>query len=297
MAIDWYKTGRSVLVSACALFSLSVAAQLLPEEPLEGEGVIEEARVYSVEIIVFEYASNVTAGNEIFEAIEDEQTESDNAIPVFGDMAAESAVQPDQTETVEFGNFTDVVEEEITELELMPSMSAVNFRLLTAEELTMVGIHERLVTLDAYEPVLWSGWMQSTREKDATPSIQLRALGTPPLHIDGTLTLYLKNYLHLVVDLTREQKIARFQPIIRHEQPSRDNVRSGGNNEYTAADMQTIIYHIQEDRLFQSGQLRYYDHPKFGVLARVNRVEGTAPEDDAEDEDDPSGRSMLSNAE
>lgn len=295
MAIDWHKTGRSVLVSACALFSLSAAAQLLPEEPLEGEEVVEEARIYGVEIIVFEYASNVTAGNEIFEAIEDEEIESDNAIPAFGDMAAESAVQPDQVDAVEFGDFTDVVEEEITELELIPSMSTVNFRLLTAEELTMVGIHERLVTLDAYEPVLWSGWMQSTHEKDATPSIQLRALGTPPLHIDGTLTLYLKNYLHLVVDLTREQKIARFQPIIRHEQPSRDNVRSDRNNEYTAADMQTIIYQIQEDRLFQSGQLRYYDHPKFGVLARVTRVEGTAPEDDAED--DPSGRSMLSSAE
>ena len=32
-------------------------------------------------------------------------------------------------------------------------------------------------------------------------------------------------------------------------------------------------YAIREDRIFKSGDLRYFDHPKFGVLAKITRVE------------------------
>ena len=34
-----------------------------------------------------------------------------------------------------------------------------------------------------------------------------------------------------------------------------------------------VYYRIQEDRILKNGELRYYDHPKFGVLAKVTRVE------------------------
>ena len=30
---------------------------------------------------------------------------------------------------------------------------------------------------------------------------------------------------------------------------------------------------ISEDRIFRNGELRYFDHPKFGVLAKITRVE------------------------
>jgi hypothetical protein len=34
-----------------------------------------------------------------------------------------------------------------------------------------------------------------------------------------------------------------------------------------------IRYSISEDRIFRNGELRYYDHPRFGVLARITRFE------------------------
>ena len=34
-----------------------------------------------------------------------------------------------------------------------------------------------------------------------------------------------------------------------------------------------VRYRITEDRIFKSGDLRYFDHPKFGVLAKITRVE------------------------
>lgn len=308
MVVDRKTFAYLALIAMFALPGMTAYAQLLPEETQDDEEVVEEVRFYSVEVILFEYASNVSAGNEVFEpvpGIESEDSEnSETGIPVSGDMAAEPATAHDEDEVIEFGDFVETVEEEVTELEPIPSISDIDFRLLTEEELTMGEINERLLKLDAYQPVLWGGWVQSVHERAATPSIRLRALGIPPIHIDGTLTLYLKNYLHLAVDLTREQKIATVQPIYRQEKPSRstarsydNNVQSYGDDAYGLADTQTIIYEIKEDRLFNSGQLRYYDHPKFGVLARVTRVKVSTPEDGADDEDEPQGRSMLSNTE
>ena len=50
-----------------------------------------------------------------------------------------------------------------------------------------------------------------------------------------------------------------------------------------AIDMNSPVrYRIQEDRILRSGELRYFDHPKFGVLARITRVEEEAPSQDAE---------------
>jgi hypothetical protein len=308
VVVDRINFAHVALISVFALLGMPAYTQLLPEEMQNEEEVVEEVRFYSVEVIVFEYASNVSAGNEIFEPIQGMDSENSESsvtgIPTFGDMSAKSATAGDEDEVIEFGDFVEAVEEEVNELELIPSMSDIEFRLLTEEELSTADIHERLLTLDAYQPVLWGGWVQSVHERAATPSIRLRALGIPPIHIDGTFTLYLKNYLHLAVDLTREQKIATVQPIYRQEKPSRgttrsydDNIQSYDDDAYGLTDTQTIIYQIKEDRLFNSGQLRYYDHPKFGVLARVTRVEVSTPEDGTEDEDDPQGRSMLSSTE
>jgi hypothetical protein len=41
---------------------------------------------------------------------------------------------------------------------------------------------------------------------------------------------------------------------------------------------------INENRILKNGELRYYDHPKFGVLAKVTRVEEDEEEDPEESE-------------
>ncbi len=301
MANNWQKFARMAVALGSVLSVIPAAAQNVTETLPAEEEVVEDVRYYSVEVIVFEYASSVSAGNEVFDPVEPEETElvaldPNTGIPVYGDMTTDASVASVGNDSIEFGDYEEFVEEEITELTSIPSMLNIEFRLLTEEELTMSEIHEQLLRLDAYLPVLWGGWVQSTHEKDLTPPIRLRTLGTPPLHIDGTLTLYLKNYLHLAVDLTREQHIAALQPVYRMEKPGRNSGRSSFEYDldYNVSNRQTIIYHIQEDRLFNSGQLRYYDHPKFGVLARVTRVEIADPQDNDEDEEPLAGRSMLS---
>ena len=46
-----------------------------------------------------------------------------------------------------------------------------------------------------------------------------------------------------------------------------------------------VRYRLQENRILKNGELRYYDHPKFGVLAKVSRVE--------EEEDDDGVTELL----
>lgn len=268
MTANW-KLGRQIIgIGLCAVLNTPAAAQLLPPDMLDNASAVEAEVVYrfSVELIVFEYAGNVAAGNEIFE-LEPAAPPLQPEIPVFADLPDISAISPD--DEIETNSVEDL------EIEEIPTLADIEFKLMQADEMTMGGIHERLMKLDAYQPVLWGGWTQITKEQGVLLPIRLRRLGSPPIDMSGTLTLYLKNYLHLVVDLTRELQTT-LEPDIYRQQT------------------QTVLYQINEDRIFRSGQLRYYDHPKFGVLARVNRADAEVPEDDAADEAGRSGQTMVS---
>lgn len=124
---------------------------------------------------------------------------------------------------------------------------------LLRSDFTMTDIRRRLDRLSAYQPVMHFGWTQATYPAELTRDIELTSLTAPASGFGGTVKLYLSRFLHLVVDLQmdadNEQMTDTFTPAVSHR------------------------YRIQEDRIFRSGELRYFDHPKFGVLAKVTRVE------------------------
>lgn len=267
-----------------------------PDELLEGE---VELRRYTVELILFTYDSSVSAGTEVFvpdapppdledetstfdpypvdeafdptaETIEQRMQErgvnpaaddpEDEMIPVYGDMV----LLPGP------GNLAE------EELEEVLGADSIDLKVMTPDELTMTDVHEKLLLLDAYKPVMWAGWTQVVREDAQTPAIRLRRLGNVPLEFDGDLKLYLSRFLHLVVDVSLEA-----QPASRAARPVREFTESRFGRDYTSADRRSdygyrappIHYLIAEDRIIKSGDLRYFDHPKFGVLAKLSRFE------------------------
>ena len=137
------------------------------------------------------------------------------------------------------------------------------FTRLRRSEFTMGDIKGRLDRLEAYRPVMHFGWTQTTYPAERTRSIKLRSLTSQAGGFNGTVKLYLSRFLHLVVDFKMDTKAERLAD--------------------TFAPAAASSYRIQEDRIFRSGELRYFDHPKFGVLAKVSRVEEN---DDAEAPDD-----------
>lgn len=227
------------------LVFLPFAALLAQDDIAEEE---QEIRRYTVEMIIFKYAQEVTPGSEIFPADK----------PVI-----DEAVLEDKS----------LLPEEEPREEIEQRLRNIDLIRLTESEYTMNEIMDRLRRLDVYEPVMHFGWTQSTWPQGETRDIDLGSMGRLPKGLGGTLKLYLSRYLHLVVDLQLDA------PEPANIVPGRDDPGSGYGDYRTLDAMgrmdehRPVRYRINENRIFRSGELRYFDHPKFGVLAKVTRVE------------------------
>ncbi|MBT8098140.1 MAG: peptidoglycan binding protein CsiV [Gammaproteobacteria bacterium] len=207
----------------------------------------EKIRRYTIEIIIFEYAENVSVGNEIF-------------VPELLNPQVTTQEQPDEDTTEESD-----ADERIYQFE---------YSALPRSELTMNETWGRLQRLDAYRPLMHFGWTQTTIPENQTPEFDLSRFGRPPSGLDGTLKLYLSRFLHLDIDLSMPAdatNVASPQtaPVVAFsDQRTRSETGESYVPEYGPA-----RYRIVEDRIMKNGETRYFDHPKFGVIAKVIRVE------------------------
>ncbi|NCF16093.1 MAG: hypothetical protein GWP62_12335 [Gammaproteobacteria bacterium] len=234
---------------------LPVAAQEIQNDVSEVE--VPEIRRYTVEVIIFKYAQNVSAGSEVF--IPDEIAEE----VVLDELAFE-----EELDLLEEPEEPDPALEE--EPEPLPDPE---FVLLIEEEFQLEEVIEHLTRIDAYEPLMHFGWTQATWPEEETEAIPLRRFAEPPEGLDGNLTLYLSRYLHLVLDL---QLDALPEVEVVSQDGYGDDRRIAGELLGYAEDQQPappVRFVIQENRILKNGELRYFDHPKFGVLAMVTRVE------------------------
>jgi len=289
------RTGQMLLLAGVAAPGIGMSQAVFePEQPEEEE--FEEIRRYTVEMIVFEYAGNAILGNEAF--LPDEQPdvlpgdlpqlqpgqlpENIRIMPVlpppFGDpgTSANMPLAVDNTTMTRqaspgFLPGAEGAEEQVLQ-ELPSHILTTQLEVLDPELYGMPDIYEKLVEIDAYKPIMRAAWTQATYEKDETLPIRLRRLGAAPLRLDGMVTLYLSRYLHLVLDLTIESDANSPRRIPDQPQRSYSDARTRNEIVY-GRDMAPARYHISEDRIFRNGEVRYYDHPRFGVLARITRVE------------------------
>ncbi len=267
------RTHKLLLLFFAALPFATAGAQ--DPVPGDAEGEDSELRRYTVEVIIFNYAQEVSAGTEIFVADPppSEPTpleESALAELTLGELPREDEI-PLLTDSAE-----EVEEILLRDVEFVP---------LDEEEYTMGEIMEHLERLDVYEPVMHFGWTQATWPQEETQAIDIASFARPPAGLEGSLTLYLSRYLHLVVDLQLDAQVDA-SPRTELDDP----IASYGD--YRAFDafgepLQAgpVRYRIQENRILRNGDLRYFDHPKFGVLAKVTRFEEA--EDDEQDETAP----------
>jgi hypothetical protein len=228
-----------------------LASHAFAQDTLEEQEVQPDVRRYTVEMIIFAYAQNVSAGSELF--VPDP--------PPVDDALLDNG----------FSEETPDEEQEI----------AYELVMLDEEDFVLLEPFEHLRRLDAYEPLMHFGWTQPTypdQEVDARP---LSFFMTPPDGLEGELKMYLSRYLHLDVKLQLDA--------------SRDDVSEDQTTDLLAGDRFNdsfyydiedkpadlpVFYRISEDRIFRNGELRYFDHPKFGVLAKITRVEEEDPVED-----------------
>ena len=213
---------------------------------------------YSVEVIIFEYTEQVSVGTEQF--LPDEpRPPGPDGVPADGQLVFSD------TDT---GALAD---------RPRPQPRRPEFVLHGEQELNMTNIASRLARLDVYRPVMHFAWTQVTRPEEETQPINLQALAEPSAGLQGSFTLYLSRYLHLVVDLTLEQRPGPGDPLATDDSVSVFSDRRDGAS-FDEGQPSPLRFRISEDRIFKNGDLRYFDHPKFGVLAKITRVE--EPDDD-----------------
>jgi hypothetical protein len=241
---------------------------------------VEEIPRFKVELIVFEYSGSNAAETEIFAPdevpVEDQlMTEFPQQELVYGDV--DEVTQPEVADTQTDSN-EEVLPPPFTAEELIlhevPTLAHNGLKVLDPSQYVLNEIYDRLVRLDAYTPLVHTAWTQNTIEEGQTTPIKLRRLGNSPLRLNGEVTLYLSRYLHLAIDLALDEKAPLSDPYDGTPYYGNDGAQPdyafGEYQEYRSA---TIHYRIEEDRIVRNGELRYYDHPKFGVLAKVTRVE------------------------
>lgn len=212
----------------------------------------KDIRRYTVEIVIFAYVEDVATGTEVFPADEpavDEQSLIEEERSLIDDKLEMADVEQRDPDIV----------------------------MLTEDEYTMSDVLRQFELLDVYETIMHFGWTQSTFPKDETQSIELRRFGEPPAGLDGSLTLYLSRYLHLVVDLALDAP-EDFSISVAADEPRLvfGDSRIRYDLDFGQLAM-PVRYRIQENRIIKNGDVRYFDHPKFGVVAKINRVEEEEP--------------------
>jgi hypothetical protein len=133
------------------------------------------------------------------------------------------------------------------------------------------------------------GWTQPTYPEEETQPIELWEFGDVPEGLSGSFTLYLSRYLHLVVDLDLDAPGQFDEPVIFDEA---EITFADSRYQFDPAPEEAsmpVRYRILDDRIFKNGETRYFDHPKFGVVARITRVEEELEElEEIEPEEPPS---------
>jgi len=224
-------------ITTAALLLASTLA--LAQQSVDTATPPETGRRYAVEMIIFSYAQLDSVGTEVFVP---ERAAGEADVPEFTDLEpVPAAPVPDAT-----------ADESV----------ALHFRLLADDEFTMQETWGRLSRLQAYDPLMHFGWIQETLPDVEPPALALDRFAAPPAGLEGTVSLEMSRYLHLGVDLSLAATPASSTP---------------ASTFYAANDTPSayapLRYTLREKRIMKNGEIRYYDHPQFGVIARVWRID------------------------
>jgi hypothetical protein len=273
------RVNKTISLLALSLASVGALAQ---DDVLEEE--IPEVRRYTVEIIIFSYAQNVSAGSEIF--VPDEPPPPE--LPLDGEFV-DGTLPAEPIELVETIETIETSEEELEE-GLEDEEDKYALVMLPEEDFVLLDIFERLDNLDAYTPLMHFGWTQPMYPQDETEVRPLSSFMTPPEGLEGELSMYLSRYLHLAVKLQLDAPVDENADIAT---PGASFEYDYGNFSDQPVVTYPVRYRIEEDRIFRNGELRYFDHPKIGVLAKITRAEEKIQDDQTLLEDEFLGESEL----
>lgn len=134
------------------------------------------------------------------------------------------------------------------------------------EQWQLADLIERINDSRDFQLLTYQVWQQDGVLFDETEAFVLQSLNNDQGLLEGTATLSLSRFLHLLLEID-------WLPREKNEEFS---LYPG----FAGLVAKPTPYTISESRLMQRGDIHYFDHPLFGVVALITRVE--EPELDAD---------------
>jgi hypothetical protein len=138
---------------------------------------------------------------------------------------------------------------------------------------------------DMYRIVAHMAWIQPGYSRTDAVPFPVAKLAGAASGLDGDLTLFLSRYLHMQFNLSISGN-----PGLDNLDPE-DPQAMGSAYSLPMATLpgqepvQPPVYRIDERRRMRSGELHYIDHPVFGVLARVSKIDASLLDEPGRDGD------------
>ncbi|MEO1890010.1 MAG: CsiV family protein [Cycloclasticus sp.] len=139
---------------------------------------------------------------------------------------------------------------------MKPAVSKA-FSTLNIDQQQLHGVVRRLSKLSSYTPIAHGGWIQPLEEKSSLQAIQI-VLQAGAIQLEGTLTFHRGRYLHLNVDL----QLTEMMP-----------ATLDANYISNIAIQPATMYRLKEPRRIKTSDTHYFDHPRFGVMVIVEKID------------------------
>ena len=213
---------------------------------------------------------------EPFEDQPERQTPADDVDRELGDAAlasGEPLPPPEIAPTLEpdpLLEFLQAVAEYERELE------AQSYRWLDPNTFTLTNEANRLDRTRGYRVLLHGRWLQPVPERQSPQALLVQA---GPRYgnaygLEGSFDLTVSRFLHFRADLYYREPLLGSRPIDRPKPPR--SIAAGATPGAAYPSLQDLstdgFMQLRESRRMRGGDLHYLDHPKLGVLVRVEPV-------------------------
>jgi len=184
--------------------------------------------------------------------------------PAFHDAALSNAALYDES----LVPVPMIVDEDWLAL-VLDSAGPTAFSALKRQDQNLNSIARSIGRSSGYRLLSHQAWRQPmTDEADATPILlQLGDQLDGLFEIDGTLRIYRSRYLHVITDLWFTRTLAADE-----SQPPVDQVNLEAFLQQPATT--TVSVPMRHSRRMRSATLHFIDHPRFGMLIKIDRYTG-----------------------
>ncbi len=218
---------------------------------------------YSVEIIIFKYLDQASGGTELFDIItapidiHKEVNNTEETTINYSSSSIEESIKNAISKNID----TNIID-------IIPSDHQILFSITPNNRLSLKIDNDRLKQIRVYEPIIWNGWQQIVIANELTPEIELRRLKNTLGEYGGYLKLYKSSggKLRLAVDVYMKEKQLIQPALITQNYP---------NNPINRIDESITIlkYPLSDDKEMKLDEIRYFDHPKYGILAKISQIQ------------------------